>query len=58
LTPTYREALGWFYDYTSEIHVGLAELYVADPRFKTRYEAIAPGLAEFVRSAVTANAPR
>jgi MerR family transcriptional regulator, thiopeptide resistance regulator len=58
LTLTLREALAWFYDCTSEIHVGLAELYVADPRFKTRYEAIAPGLAEFVRAAVTANAAR
>jgi MerR family transcriptional regulator, thiopeptide resistance regulator len=48
----------WFYDCTSEIHVGLAEMYVADPRFKSRYEAIAPGLAEFVRAAVNANAAR
>lgn len=53
-----RHITRWFYDCTSEIHVGLAELYVADPRFKTRYEAIAPGLAEFVRAAVTANAAR
>jgi MerR family transcriptional regulator, thiopeptide resistance regulator len=53
-----RHITRWFYDCTSEIHVGLADLYVADPRFKTRYEAIAPGLAEFVRAAVTANAAR
>jgi DNA-binding transcriptional MerR regulator len=53
-----RHITRWFYDCTSEMHVRLAEMYVADPRFKARYEAIAPGLAEFVRSAVNANAAR
>jgi MerR family transcriptional regulator, thiopeptide resistance regulator len=53
-----RHITRWFYDCTSEMHVGLAEMYVADARFKARYEAIAPGLAEFVRSAVNANAAR
>ncbi len=53
-----RHITRWFYDCTPEMHVSLAEMYVADPRFKARYEAIAPGLAEFVRSAVHANAAR
>jgi hypothetical protein len=37
---------------------GLAEMYVSDPRFRARYEEIAPGLAEFVRGAIVANAER
>ena len=48
----------WFYECSSEIHVGLAKMYVSDPRFKERYDAIAPGLAEFIRAAVNANAER
>jgi len=48
----------WFYDCSHEIHRGLGQMYVDDPRFKKHYEAIAPGLAEFVRDAVAANAAR
>lgn len=48
----------WFYECSFEIHVGLAEMNVSDPRFKERYDAIAPGLAEFIRAAVNANAER
>jgi hypothetical protein len=48
----------WFYDCSYEIHKGLGQMYVDDPRFKKHYEAIAPGLAEFVRDAVAANAAR
>ncbi len=48
----------WFYDCPPAIHRGLGEMYVADERFRSRYEAIAPGLAEFVRAATTANADR
>ena len=38
------------------MHCGLAEMYVADPRFTARYEALAPGLAQYVHDAVLANA--
>ncbi len=48
----------WFYDCSHGTHERLAEMYVADPRFRERYEAIAPGLAAYVRSAVVANARR
>ena len=48
----------WFYDCTPEIHRGLAELYVADPRFTATYEAVAPGLAQYVHDAIVANAAR
>jgi DNA-binding transcriptional MerR regulator len=46
----------WFYDCTYEIHVGLAEMYVADPRFNATYEKIAPGLAQYLHDAIVANA--
>ena len=48
----------WFYDCTYEIHAGLGEMYVADPRFASTYEKIAPGLAAFLRDAIVANAAR
>lgn len=32
--------------------LGLADLYVQDPRFKANYETVAPGLAGFMRDAV------
>jgi hypothetical protein len=38
------------------MHVGLAEMYVADARFKAHYDERAPGLAEYVAEAIRANA--
>ena len=49
---------GWFYDCPYDMHVGLAEMYVADERFKAFYDAMKPGLAEHLRDAVLANAAR
>lgn len=46
----------WFYDCSHEMHRSLAELYVGDERFRATYDAVAPGLAEFVHDAVIANA--
>jgi DNA-binding transcriptional MerR regulator len=48
----------WFYPCSTEMHVGLAEMYVADPRFTATYESIAPGLAAYLRDAIVANAAR
>ena len=48
----------WFYDCTFEIHRGLAEMYVADPRFAANYDKVAPGLSAFIRDAILANAHR
>jgi hypothetical protein len=48
----------WFYDCPLETHRGLGDMYVADPRFTATYEAIAPGLAQFIRDAIHANASR
>jgi len=48
----------WFYDCDHAIHRGLADMYVADPRFTAHYDKRAAGLAAFVRDAVHANADR
>jgi DNA-binding transcriptional MerR regulator len=48
----------WFYDCSLEIHKGLGDMYVADPRFAANYEQVAEGLAAYVRDAVHANAER
>ncbi|HVF52852.1 MAG TPA: MerR family transcriptional regulator [Actinomycetota bacterium] len=48
----------WFYECSVEMQRGLGQMYVADPRFKKRYDDLEPGLAEFVRDAIEANAAR
>jgi MerR family transcriptional regulator, thiopeptide resistance regulator len=48
----------WFYDCSHDMHRGLGEMYVADPRFAKHYEDQAPGLSAYVRAAVLANAER
>ncbi len=48
----------WFYPVSHTMHVGLARMYTADPRFKEHYDKRAPGLAAFVEAAVLANAKR
>lgn len=44
----------WFYSLTPEAHVGLARLYVTDPRFEANYEVSANGLARYISDAITA----
>lgn len=39
-------------EYSKEAHAGLAEMYVADERFKAYYDKIRPGAAEFLRDAI------
>lgn len=45
-----------YYDCTYEIHLGLADMYEADPRFTKYYEDRATGLAAYLASAIRANA--
>jgi DNA-binding transcriptional MerR regulator len=47
-----------FYECSYEMHLGLAEMYLADPRFTATYEKIAPGLAQYLHDAIRANATR
>jgi DNA-binding transcriptional MerR regulator len=46
------------YECTYGIHTGLGEMYVTDERFTATYEAIQPGLAVYMRDAMSANAAR
>ncbi len=46
----------WFYPCSLEMHVGLADMYEADPRFRAHYDDRANGLARFVAEAIRANA--
>jgi hypothetical protein len=48
----------WFYECEYEIHQGLGEMYVADPRFAKNYDDLAPGLSMYVRDAIRANVER
>ncbi len=47
-----------FYDCPPQMHVGLGEMYVTDPRFTAFYDTHADGLAVWFREAIVANAAR
>jgi MerR family transcriptional regulator, thiopeptide resistance regulator len=47
-----------FYPCSYELQVGLAEMYLGDPRFTATYESIAVGLAQYLHDAIKANAAR
>jgi len=47
-----------FYDCPPDMHAGLGRMYVEDERFTAHYEQRAPGLAQYVSTAVQANAAR
>ncbi len=47
-----------FYALTPAFHRNLGDMYVADPRFTRTYEDLEPGLAQYVRDAIHANADR
>ncbi|MHB1477697.1 MAG: TipAS antibiotic-recognition domain-containing protein, partial [Coriobacteriia bacterium] len=48
----------WFYPCSHEMHVNLAEMYIADPRFTATYEKIHEGMARYWHDAILANAAR
>jgi len=49
----HRQWLGVFYpNYSKAYHRGLAEMYLADARFRAHYDAIAPGAAAFLHDAI------
>ena len=59
LVEAHRQHISrWFYECSHEMQRGLGEMYVADPRFAKHYDDQAPGLAQFVRDAMVANAER
>jgi|SRR5690349_5732681 len=48
----------WFYAVAYPMHRGLADMYLADPRFTTTYDDREPGLAQYLHDAIHANADR
>ena len=48
----------WFYDCDHEFHRNLGQMYTDDPRFTEHYDRLAPGLAQYARDAIVANAER
>ena len=48
----------WFYDCDHQFHRNLGQMYTDDPRFAKHYDDIAPGLAQYARDAIVANAER
>lgn len=48
----------WYYPCPPQVHVGLADMYVADVRFATWWDEFGDGLPGFVRQAIRANAAR
>lgn len=49
----HKEWLGYYWNqYSKEAHLGLAQTYVDDPRFRKYYDDIAVGCAEFLRDAI------
>lgn len=49
-------SIAQFWTPNRESYTGLGRLYVDDPQFKARYDAQAPGLAEYLRDATAAYA--
>ena len=59
LAEAHREHISrWFYDCGYDMHRGLAELYVSDPRYIAEYDKIEPGFSGYVHDAMLANADR
>ncbi len=48
----------WFYPCSLQMHCGLADLYIGDPRFAAQFETFTPNLAGYLREAIYANAKR
>ncbi|MFD4295377.1 MerR family transcriptional regulator [Rhodococcus sp. NPDC058505] len=58
LAERHRAGIDRFYDCSHEMQVCLAQMYVADERFRKHYDDVAPGLAQYVHDAIVANAAR
>lgn len=45
----------WFYPCSVQMHRGVAEMYVSDPRFTANLDKVAAGFAQFLRDAIAAS---
>jgi len=51
----HRNAItNWFYDCSIEMQKNLAQMYLADLRFKEHYDRYATGLAQYIHDAIMA----
>jgi MerR family transcriptional regulator, thiopeptide resistance regulator len=55
LAARHRASIERYYDCGAEMHVGLAQMYLADERFQSYYDDVEPGLAQFVHDIVVAS---
>ena len=45
----------WFYPCSRELHHGLGQMYVGDPRFTANLDKVAPGFARYLADAIAAS---
>jgi len=53
LVEAHRAGVSRFWDCSPEAHRNLADMYLADERFRKHYDDIAPGLAQYVHDAIS-----
>jgi DNA-binding transcriptional MerR regulator len=56
LAERHRESLARYFDCTHSMQVCLARMFVSDPGYTSYYDALSPGLTEWLRDVVYANA--
>lgn len=56
LAEEHHHSIEVFYDCPYPMHRGLGDMYLSDERFKRSYDEVAPGLAQWLRDAIHANA--
>ncbi len=56
LAERHRASIGTYFDCSHAMHVCLGRTYTDDPGFRAHYDALAPGLAAWLRAAVEDNA--
>lgn len=56
LAERHRASIDQFYDCTLSMQVCLGKMYIGDPRFTERYDAVEPGLAQWLHEVIDANA--
>lgn len=58
LAERHRAQIAVHYDCNHAVQVAVAGMYVSDERFRTHYDAQAPGLAQWLHDTIVANAER
>lgn len=53
-----QHLIRWFYDCGPDMHRGLGDLYISDPRYMAEYDKLEEGFSSYVRDAIHANADR